>query len=299
MFTQFFGNYLLSQNYVTQEQLFGAMQKQASTQIKLGTLAIDQGLMTASEVDRIVERQNAENRKFGELAIEEGLLTNEQVVDMLKSTSPNFLLIGQILVDDGVITNSDLENIIVNYKSDNEMLYLDMTTENQADLERLYDNFFIMSETPISKLGKMYMELLFNNFIRFVGEDFTPLACDTIDEFPAECCSIQPVNGDYSICSYISMDEATATEFASRYVGDQFDSYDEYVMASLQDFLNLHNGLFIVNCSNDFSLELSIGAPEQKDNEVFEFEDETYFFPILYSFGTVNFIFEIRKTCEI
>ena len=54
MYTQFFGNYLLSQGYVTQEQLFEAMQKQSSQRMKLGTLAMHAGLMTAAEVDQIV-----------------------------------------------------------------------------------------------------------------------------------------------------------------------------------------------------------------------------------------------------
>ena len=40
MYTQFFGNYLLSNGYVTKEQLFSAMQRQADNHLKLGTLAI-------------------------------------------------------------------------------------------------------------------------------------------------------------------------------------------------------------------------------------------------------------------
>lgn len=296
MFTQFFGNFLLSQNYITQEQLFSAMKKQASHQVKLGTLAINAGLMTASEVDQIIVQQTHQDKKFGELAIEAGFLTNDQVIDLLKLQSPDFLLLGQILVDDGVISNTDFENIIADYKSQNEMVDLDMTTENKEDVDRLFENFFITSETPVSDIGKLYMELLFNNFIRFVGEDFTPLPTDVIEEFPAECCSMQAVNGSYTVRSFISMDEPTAIEFASRYIGDQFNEYDEYVTASLQDFLNLHNGLFIVNCSNDYSLELSIGAPEQFDNELLTFDFETYYFPVLYSFGTINFILEVKKS---
>ena len=299
MYTQFFGNYLLSQGYVTQEQLFEAMQKQSSQRMKLGTLAMHAGLMTAEEVDQIVILQTHYDKKFGELAIEHGYLTNEQVVDLLKTQNPDFLLLGQVLVDDGVITNSDLENIITDYRSKNEMIEFDMTVENQEDIARLFENFFIMSETSVSKLGRMFLELLFNNFIRFVGEDFTPLSSEKVQEFPTECCVLQKIIGDYSVSAYLNMDEATAIEFASRYVGDQFTEYDEYVQASLDDFLNLHNGLFIVNCSNDYSLELSISAPEHCENSILTFENDAYYFPILYSFGIVHFILEIKKKCDI
>ena len=72
MYTQFFGNYLLSNGYVTQEQLFSAMQRQADNHLKLGTLAIHAGYMNASEVDDTVIHQTHQDRKFGELAVELG-----------------------------------------------------------------------------------------------------------------------------------------------------------------------------------------------------------------------------------
>lgn len=266
--------------------------------MKLGTLAIHAGLMAASEVDNIVIEQTHVDKKFGELAIELEYLTNEQVINLLKSQSPDYLLLGQILVDDGVITNTDLENIIADYRSENEMMDLDMSVETQENIQRLFDKFFIASETQISDLGKMYLELLFNNYIRFVGEDFTPLTAEVCTEFPTDCCVLQEVLGEYAVAAYISMDEATAVEFASRYVGDQFIEYDEYVKASLEDFLNLHNGLFIVNCSNDYSLELSISAPEQQTEPVLYFEENTFHIPIMYSFGTVHFILQVKKTLD-
>ena len=298
MYTQFFGNYLLSRKYVTKEQLFSAMQKQSGQHMRLGTLAIAAGLMTASEVDSIVIQQTHEDKKFGELAIELGYLTENQELSLLKNQNPDFLLLGQILVDDGVITNSDLEMIIADYRSQNEMTEIEML-DDQENIQRLFDNFFITAEAPVTRLGKMFWELLFNNFIRFVGDDFTPLSCEECKEFPVECCARQEVIGEYSVVSYLNMNEETAIEFASRYVGDHFDTYDEYVQASLEDFLNLHNGLFIVNCSNDHSMELSITAPTHIDDSIITFEENTYYIPVLYSFGTVHFIIQIRSNANI
>ena len=294
MYTQFFGNYLLSRDIISKEQLFDAMQKQASQRIRLGTLAISDGLMTAEEVDTVVIQQTHEDKKFGELAIELGYLSNAQVMELLKKQTPDFLLLGQILVDDGVLSYSDLESLINDYRTQNEMIDLDMTADND-NIVRLFENFFIASETPITKEGRMFLELLFNNFIRFIGEDFTPLTAEECHEFPIEYCVKQEVLGDYSIASYLSMDEATAIEFASRYVGEPFAAFDEYVQASLEDFLNLHNGLFIVNLSNEFSMELELSAPERIEDPLIVFENTAYYFPILYSFGTVNFIFELKK----
>lgn len=38
MYTQFFGNYLLANGYVTRDQLFSAMRQEADQHMKLGTL---------------------------------------------------------------------------------------------------------------------------------------------------------------------------------------------------------------------------------------------------------------------
>lgn len=102
----------------------------------------------------------------------------------------------------------------------------------------------------------MYLELLFNSFIRFVGDDYTPLSAEICDSFSADCMVRQDIEGSYAISTYIGMSQTTAINFASRYVNESFSVYDEYVQASLDDFLNLNNGLFLVNCSNDQHLSL-------------------------------------------
>lgn len=295
MYTQFFGNYLLANNYVTQEQLFSAMQRQSGKHMKLGTLAIHAGYMTASEVDSVYIRQTHEDRKFGELAIEEGFLSNEQVIELLKLQTPDFLTLGQVFLDDGILTNSEFENILADYRSQNELVDLDMLIEEPDAVTKLFENFLIVAETPITHNGHMFTELLFNNLVRFIGEDYTPITVEEITEFPVECCVKQEVKGAYSLNTYLAMDEETAIAFAFRYAEEEFESYDEYVQASLEDFLNLHNGLFIVNVSNDSSTELTIGAPEQIQEPLLIFEHTTYHFPILYTFGTVHMIVEAVK----
>jgi hypothetical protein len=293
MYTQFFGNYLLSKGCVTQEQLFSAMKEQSNSRLKLGTLAINAGYMTAAEVDQVVIEQTHADRKFGELAVEKGYLTDDQVVELLKNQNPDFLLLGQILVDDGVLTNSDLERLIMDYRTDNELIDLDMTVDSKDNVQKLLKKLLISLEISPSNLGVMYIELLFNNFVRFVGDDFTILSCEECDAIPTECCVTQGVEGPYAVRSYLSMDEPTAVEFASRYVGDHFTQYDEYVTASMEDFLNLHNGLFIVNVSNETSLELSIDAPDTVKDAILDFTKRTFRFSVMYSFGMVNFLLEI------
>ncbi len=90
----------------------------------------------------------------------------------------------------------------------------------------------------------------------------------------------------------LDMSREMAVEFASRYAMDTFDEFDEYVQASLEDFLNLHNGLFTVNMSNNNSVELQLAPPEIHDENLVSLRQDavSYLFPVLYPFGTINIL---------
>ena len=89
------------------------------------------------------------------------------------------------------------------------------------------------------------------------------------------------------------MSKSVAIAFASRYAKEEFHEFDEYVKASIEDFLNLHNGLFNVNMSNEFSLELNLCPPEVHEEEKLTNATKIYVFPIIFPFGTIHFLMEI------
>ena len=91
------------------------------------------------------------------------------------------------------------------------------------------------------------------------------------------------------------MPKEAAIAFACRYAGESFSEFDEYVQASLDDFLNLHNGLFLVNMSNDMGVELQLEPPMEETGGLLSFKEGTFLFPILYPFGMIYFIFEVCK----
>ena len=183
--------------------------------------------MTAAEVDSVIVEQTHQDKKFGELTIEMGYLTDEQVKELLNIQSPDFLLLGQILLDKGIIDNTTLEKSIHDYRSENAISDLDMVLEDKDSINHLFANTGI----DPSAIDIMYLELLFNSFIRFVGDDYTPLSAEICDSFSADCMVRQDIKGSYAISTYIGMSQTTAINFASRYVNESFSVYDEYVQA--------------------------------------------------------------------
>lgn len=291
MYTQFFGNYLLNRGVATTEQLVDAMKIQSSERLSIGTLAIHAGYMTASEVENVYILQTHHDIKFGELAVSEGYLTVEQVEELLHEQGPNYLLLGQTLVSNGVLTPTQLETLLLDYEAETDINTSDISVEQQENIHILVKNFLHMEDSIQEKYIVGYLSLFFNNLIRFIGDDFTPLSPILSPEVPLNYCVSQEISGDFNLVSCINMEPATAIEFASHYADDEFDEFDEYVQASIEDFLNLHNGLFNVNMSNNYSDELSLAAPITLTDPVYCPENvTTYLIPIAYSFGIMYLI---------
>lgn len=298
MHTQFFGNFLLNKGVISSEQLVETLKIQSTTHKKLGTLAIHAGYMSASEVEDVFITQTHYDKRFGELAIELGYLTEDQVNELLALQLPNYMLLGQILIDQQIINHVELENLITEYKSVYEIYDLELIEEQKHMVDKLLSDFYLPEDLPHAEYILSYLTLLFNDLVRFIGEDFTTLNIITLPEVPTNFCIYQEVEGSFSFMSALDMDQETAITFASRYIKEELNEFNEYVSASMEDFLNLHNGLYSVNMSNDYSMELHLQPPAEQKEELLATEYPSYLLPIIFSFGTINFIFSVEKIEE-
>lgn len=294
MYNQFFGNYLLSRGVINTEQLLQIFHAQTTSRIRIGALAIQSGFMTAREVEQVLILQTHNDKRFGKIAVEEGYLEPEQLDMLLKKQVPDFILLGQILIDDNILTHTQLEELITDYQSEYEICDLDMSCEQKEMVEHLIKELSHTRGLPHINYVAEYLTLLFNNLIRFIGEDFTPLEVQKLPEIPGNCCTTQQFESPgFCLAAAFDMEPDAAVEFASRYACESFDELDEYVKASIEDFLNLHNGLFIVNMSNEYSMEINLEPPVTYEQKMFSTGKPSYLLPILYPFGTIYFIWSI------
>lgn len=290
MYAQFFGSYLLSKNAVTPQQLTEAISHLSDSHIQLGTLAMHKGYMTAEEVDEVCFLQTREDKHFGQIALERNYLFEDQLNDLLKSQSPDYLLLGQNLVEMGALTNSELEDLLVGYQTENQIKETEDGEDIPEETTQLVKNYFYQTGKPLSEDMTIYLNQLFNNLVRFIGGDFTPLSPVLTDSYDVNFCITQQLSGVLPMLTAIDMEPDAAVKFASRYAQMDFTSFDEYVRASLEDFLNLHNGLFSVNMSNTYSKEAELEPPQDKDSGTLSLSENGFVIPVIYPFGTVYLI---------
>lgn len=289
MYTQFFGNFLLEKNLITKEQLLKALESQKGQYLRLGTIAIHAGLLTAAEVNHIHGVQTHENKRFGDIAIELGYLTPVQIDKLLAAQTPSYLLLSQTLVDLNYLSAEDFESAMEEYQLLHQLSDLDFSNEQYDKVALLIARFFTDQLVNDPGCYASYITLFFNNIVRFIGQDFTPSKVVVTDDLDAEHLAIQRVKGKYNLLTGIAMDEESLIAFASRYAGEEFYENDEFTQAALEDFLNLHNGLFAVNASNSDSVELELEPPVYGDEDLEN--HEFYVIPLDFPFGKIDFFF--------
>lgn len=291
MFVQFFGGFLLNKGAVSKQQLIDAMKKESTAHIQLGTLAMHASLMDAQQIEDIRIAQTHTDKRFGELCVEKGYLTEEQVNELLASQYPKYLLLGQILEEQGVFDQATFHDLVKEYISDNSIAEEDLPLEDGETVLSLVRDYCSNLISSNKEYQLSYLQLLLNNLIRFIGGDFTllrPVIRST--SYPTQKFAAQMVTGSYQLVSVLDMSEEAAIQFASRYVSEEFTTFDEYVQASMEDFLNLHNGLFNVNISNSYNVELGLEPPVSGEKQAISGGAHMYIFPALFPFGVVNIV---------
>ena len=67
-------------------------------------------------------------------------------------------------------------------------------------------------------------------------------------------------------------------------------AYDDLAKEVILDFLNLHNGLFVVDLSKEDSIELSLEPPIQEDTDFSLRMGHITAIPVQFSFGKLTFL---------
>ena len=289
MFAQFFGSYLINEKLITKDQFLHILSKKNSTMLKLGAVAINKGYMNYDQVERIHEIQKIQDKKIGIIAVEEGYLTSNQVIELLNEQKSEYVVLCQILIDEGIINYNQFYEIIEKYK-ENYLVLDGEEQENKVEINKFLEAFYDFSEVENKDLFLRYFLLLINNLIRFIGDDFIISDVSKKVFKGYRYILYQDIKGKINIKSIFSSTENTLLSFASRFAKEEFTIIDEYVEASICDFLNIHNGLFIVNVSNKDSIELTLSPPlkEKKEQDL-----EAIFINIHYTFGNFDFIVNI------
>jgi hypothetical protein len=110
-----FGDYLLSRNLVTPEQIARALESQRSYTRPLGKLARELGYVSRKENVQVLLENIKSEKRYGDIAVEKGLLTRQQIDDLVEIQKRDSVMIGNLLVEDEVLTKKQLLEALRNF----------------------------------------------------------------------------------------------------------------------------------------------------------------------------------------
>lgn len=265
MFTQYFGHFLLNKEIVTPAQLQSAMDQVHTTHLKLGILSVNAGYMTAPQAVEVHQMQTRVDKRFGELAIELGYLNDDQLEHLLASQKESHLVLAQALIDQGAITLEQFSDTLLQYKEANYLSDDQFEAIKNGDIDVLLPALLKVEDSRDMAWVQSYLSLLAKNLIRFID----PQVHFEVNKFPqnyqAEWLVSQEVTGSISFTSRFSLTEPSLLQIASAYAEEPMTNVDDIAKDSVGEFLNLNNGLFLVNMSND-GVELGLVPQSTQQN---------------------------------
>lgn len=290
LLNQYFGQYLLNKGILQAEQLSEALILERSVRVKLGVLAINTGLMNAAQVEAVHEMQKAKDKKFGELAIDMGYLTLVQLEELLEIQRNGQMSLSQAVVDLGFLDLASLEQALTNYKAESQLTSEQWQTLNEADYEQAAHLFLDFS--AVGGIGEIYYDytaLFLRSIVRFLND--APVlqanngACDY--QTPKWLVT-QNIVGEVGLVTGIAMNDHTFLEIARRYSQEELTEIDELAECSVAEFLNVVNGIFCVNAS-DQGVNLDLQPQIVKKDCTIKL-NKGYCIPVDLGFGRVELI---------
>lgn len=268
MFSQYFGNYLLNKGTLTAQQLGKALEYSQSTQVKLGVMAMNAGLMNAGQVEEVQQLQKTMDKRFGEIAVIKGYLTDAQVDDLLKAQNKGHIVLGQTLIDLDYLSLQQLEDEMQKYKKDSGLTSEQFDAVKLGDVDGIVRAFIDFSGTPEADYFYDYIALTLRNFIRFAGQSPRIDRSSSSYSIKADNFICQSFAGKPGIFTGLAMSDEVLIKMGARYSGMNIVTRSELAVASVEEFLNVNNGLFAVNMSNR-GVELELQPPVIKiDTEI-------------------------------
>lgn len=265
MFSQYFGHYLLNRELITREQLADALEFQKSVHVKFGVIAVDEGYMTPLQVEEVHEKQKQMDKRFGEIAVELGYLTNEQVDKLIASQKQGHLFLAQALVDRGYMTIEQFADALNDYKKENSLSDNQFEAIRNGSIELLVDNILDVKDIEKKTKYGQYLSLFAKSMIRFIDDQVYLEVATLEDKYPENWLVRQEILGKAPLFTAIDANEEVFLHIASIYAEEELMEVDELAKDAVSEFLNLHNGIYLVNMSN-WGTELTMNPQEVMKN---------------------------------
>ena len=285
-----FGDFLLERNVIDTMQLIDALRDLTNySRPSMATALIYSGDLIYKDIEDLYEESKKTGIPVEKIAAKKGYITKDSFREYRQKDYPIFVTLADVLIKKGHLTYHQFQDIYIAYESETAVYQIETNVPLRANTDDSID--FLMEHMNVSNqiITRLYFRLLFNSFYNTIGGDFSVLCPFRCDSYPASCLVAQDViYNDIRYTLAIDLEEHGFIDFASRYSGETLTSLEDLTFAAVEDFINLHNGVFNVNLSNEYGIEATLSALRRLENSLYSPEGMTYLMAVIFPFGSVN-----------
>ncbi len=249
MNSRYFAQYLVNEDVLEPQEAKEFLRQAEKVEPGLAVVALAEGAVSAS---KLLELMPFEKKSFSKLAVAEGVLFSSQLEKLQEIRSTEGLRLAQALLDSGKMDFVELGRHLAACGA------LDGSPIKAAVRRILEDNDELMAEEDAYA---DFTELFMRSFMRFMDTPAIINYCEPEYEgmFASHIVS-QRLSGVVSFVSGIYANDKVFVEMARRYSREDIVDADEMAEDSIAEFLNVVNGLFVVDLGKR-DLDLDLEAP--------------------------------------
>ena len=248
----YFAQYLANVGAITPQETEPLFRACVSTEPGLAVVALAEGAVSAS---KLADLAPFEKDAFAELAVKEGVLFASQINKLRDIHPAEGLRLAQTLLDQGKMDYVELGKHIADYGS------YEGSPVKDAVRRLAGDEFSAELETYAD-----FAELFMRSFMRFMNSPAIVSFGEKMMEEGGTHIVSQRLLGALSFVSGIYAGDPVFLEIAKRYSHEEMEEVDELAEDSIAEFLNVVNGLFVVDLGKR-DLDIDLETPHVEKNK--------------------------------
>lgn len=250
MGNRYFSQYLLNAGVLDAGNISDVMPKSAHAVPQLHILAMQQHLLSESQVEELSTADDVVK------TLEEAKMLSDAQIESLKNTVPGRdARVAQTLLDEHIADLKTIERCFREYDNDELHPIKDAVKKIVSKYEEM---------NPVADIYGEYTEMFVGALQRFMNTDAVVLTEATDLDFAGTRIVSQSMGGQLSLAVAVLAKNQMFLEMARRYSGEDLTELDELAEDSLAEFINVLNGLYIVNLSGrDLDMDLDMPRSSQ------------------------------------
>lgn len=276
MFGQYFGNYLMKKNKISQTEFEDVMMQQQISRLKLGFIAVAEKLLTTKQAEEINEIQKKLDRRFGDIAVEKGYLLTEEVNYLLNLQGNSYLKFVQALTENNILSMEEIEDYLAQFKNDYNLSDSDLEALKSGDIDQIIP-VFVDVDVPFS--GEC-ISLALRNVVRFINNNIMLNKAFKVKEYSFQHLAYQKMIGDHNIFVAFAGNTKAMVSIAGPFAKEEFSQMDEDAFDSVCEFINCTNGLYASKLSQE-DIHIDMTPPMFDTEKALYSEGDIYVIPIM------------------